>query len=199
MFPAEPFAWTDEAAMRAFIAERSFAQITCVADGRPLAAHAPLSFAPDGSLRFHLARNNPATGLLDGALVLATLTGPDAYVSPDWYGTADQVPTWNYVLVEVTGTARRLDADALRRQIDELSAAQEALLAPKPAWTSAKMDPRRFALMLRAIVGYAIDAPVIRGLRKLGQNKTEAEAAGAIAALRACGRTDMADRMREIR
>jgi transcriptional regulator len=185
--------------MRAFVAERSFAQITCVADGRPCAAYAPLSFASDGSLRFHLTRTNTVARVLDGAEVLATLSGPDGYVSPDWYGTADQVPTWNYVVVEVTGTARRLDEEALRRQVDEVSAAQEAQLAPKPAWTSAKMDQRKFALMLRAIVGFTIDAPLMRGVRKLGQNKTEAEAAGAIAALHARGQAETAQAMREAR
>jgi transcriptional regulator len=199
MHPAPRFAWTDEAAMRAFVAAQSFAQIVCVADARPVVGHAPLSLAADGGVRFHLARANPLAGQHDGAAVLATVIGPHGYVSPDWYGTPDQVPTWNYMLVEISGTLRRLEPAELRRQVDDLSAAQEARLAPKPAWTSAKMDPRILGLMLRGIVGFAIDAPVFRGIRKLGQNKQAPETAGAIAALRSLGAEAIADAMERAR
>lgn len=181
--------------MRAFVQRASFAQIIVAADGRPMTAQAPVVIAPDGSVRFHLARANPLVPLLDGAPVLASVTGLHFYVSPDWYGSADQVPTWNYELVEIEGVCRRLDEPAVRDQIDRLSAAQEAELAPKPAWTAAKMDPARLAAMLRAIVGFAIDAPSFNGRLKLGQNKTDAERRGAIAGLRAIGKQAEADAM----
>jgi transcriptional regulator len=194
-----PHAWTDEAEMRAFVARESFAQVTCAVGDRPLAAHAPVSLADDGSVRFHLARNNPVAGTLDGRPVLASVVGPHGYISPDWYGTIDQVPTWNYTLVEVAGIARRLTEDELRGQVDAVSAAQEALLMPKPAWTSAKMDPHKLRLMLRAIVGFAIDAPAFSGARKLGQNKSAGEIEGAILGLRACGASALADAMETAR
>jgi transcriptional regulator len=31
------------------------------------------------------------------------VSGPDGYVSPDWYEMKDQVPTWNYVTVHLKG------------------------------------------------------------------------------------------------
>jgi transcriptional regulator len=195
MHPNARFAWTDAAEMQAFVDQAAFAQIVVVADGRPVAAQAPLIVAPDGSVRFHLARANPLVPLLDGAAVLASVTGTHFYVSPDWYGTDDQVPTWNYRMVEIEGVARRLDEPDLRTLLDQLSAAQEAQLAPKPAWTAAKMDQRKLDMMLRAIVGFAIDAPVFAGRIKMGQNKTEAERRGAIAGLRAIGRHAEADAM----
>ena len=68
-------------------------------------------------------------------------------------------------------------------------------LAPKPAWTSAKMDPAKLDAMLRAIVGFAISAPTFSGTVKMGQNKSDAEAAGAIGALRARGDDVAADAM----
>ncbi|HMI17970.1 MAG TPA: FMN-binding negative transcriptional regulator [Sphingomonas sp.] len=199
MHPNPKFAWKDEAAMRAFVAETAFAQIVSVADGRPISAQAPLTFGLDGSVRFHLSRANRLVAILDGAPVLASVIGNHAYISPDWYGTADQVPTWNYRLVEIEGVARRLDEAELRDQIDRLSATQEARLAPKPAWTSAKMTPARLDAMVRAIVGFAIDAPRFGGAIKMGQNRTDAEAAGAIAALRAIGNHALADEMEAAR
>jgi transcriptional regulator len=195
MHPSSRFAWADEDAMRAFVSQAAFAQIVIVADGKPMSAQAPVVVAPDGSVRFHLARANQLVPLLDGAAVLASVTGTHFYVSPDWYGTDDQVPTWNYRMVEIEGVARRLDEPDLRDLLDRLSAAQEKQLAPKPAWTAAKMDQRKLDMMLRAIVGFAIDSPIFSGRIKMGQNKLEAERRGAIAALRAIGKHAEADEM----
>lgn len=195
MHPNPKFRWDDEAGLRDFVQQASFAQIAIAADGRPLTAQAPLVIAPDGSARFHLARANPLVPLLDGAPVLASVTGTHFYVSPDWYGTEDQVPTWNYRLAEIEGVARRLDEPELRDLLDHLSAAQEAQLAPKPAWTAAKMDPKKLDMMLRAITGFAIEAPRLKGVVKMGQNKSEAERRGAIAGLRAIGKHAEAEAM----
>jgi len=195
MHPNSRFAWSDEAGMRDFVNRTSFAQIVIVADGKPVSAQAPLVIAADGSVRFHLSRANKLVPLLDGAHVLASVTGTHFYVSPDWYGTDDQVPTWNYRLVEIEGVARRLEESGLRDLLDQLSAAQEAQLAPKPAWTSAKMDQVRLDRMVSAIVGFAIEAPRFGGAIKMGQNKSEAERRSAIEALRALGRHAEADAM----
>ena len=35
---------------------------------------------------------------------LMAVNGADAYVSPDWYVSPDQVPTWLYQAVHLTGT-----------------------------------------------------------------------------------------------
>jgi transcriptional regulator len=197
--PNKAFAWSDEAEMRAFVARIAFAQIVTVADGLPISAQAPLVPTPDGSIRFHVSRANRVAPILDGAPILANVIGTHFYVSPDWYGKPDQVPSWNYRLVEIEGTARRLDEADLRDLLDQLSATHEAGLAPKPAWTSSKMDPRRLDSMVRAIVGFAIEAPALRGVIKMGQNKSDAEAAGAIAMLRAIGNAAAADEMEGVR
>lgn len=181
--------------MRAFVTQTAFAQIVAVADGRPVAAQVPVTMAEDGSTRFHLSRSNRLGAILDGASALATVIGTHFYVSPDWYSTPDQVPTWNYRLVEIEGICRRLDDAELPPLLDRLSATHEALLAPKPAWTSAKMDRRKHDAMLRAIVGFAIDTPSLTGVIKMGQSKSEAETAGVIAALRALGNNIAADEM----
>lgn len=195
MHPSSKFAWGDAVEMCAFVNRAAFAHIVIVADGKPLSAQAPLVIASDGSVRFHLSRANRLTRLLDGTTVLASVIGTHFYVSPDWYDTEDQVPTWNYRLVEIEGVARGLDEPELRDLLDQLSAAQEAQLAPKPAWTSGKMDPHKLDLMVRAIAGFAIEDAKLSGALKMGQNKLEAERRGAIAALRALGKQVEADEM----
>jgi transcriptional regulator len=175
MHPNRAFAWEDEAAMLGFIADIAFG--TVAAEG-PLVVHAPIIVDPPRRLRFHVSRANRAAQL-DGKRAIVSCLGPDAYISPDWYGVPDQVPTWNYLAVEAEGVLSRLDEAALATLLDDLSAAHEARLAPKPAWTRAKLSPGRFEAMLNAIIGYELKIEDLRGTRKLGQHKPSQAAVAA--------------------
>jgi transcriptional regulator len=170
MHPNRVFAWDDREAMLGFIADIAFA--TIAVDG-PRVVHTPVVVAGPDRLRFHVARGNRAK--FEETRAIVSVLGPDAYISPDWYAdTADQVPTWNYVAVEAEGPLRRLDEAELAALLDALSAAHEARLAPKAPWTRGKMSPGRFEGMLKAITGYELTIEDLRGTRKLGQNKDEA-------------------------
>ena len=172
MHPHPAFAWEDRAAMLAFLGETAFC--TICAQG-PVVAHAPVVVAGPDRIRFHLSRGNRAVTALEGKRAILSCLGPDAYISPDWYGTPDQVPTWNYLAVEAEGPLRRLDEAELAALLDALGAAHEARLAPKAPWTRAKMAPGRFEAMLKAIIGYELEVEELRGTRKLGQTKGPAE------------------------
>ena len=170
MHPNRAFEWNDREAMLAFVADIAFCTI-CV-DG-PALVHAPVIVAGPDRLCFHVSRGNRATAALDGKRAIVSCLGPDAYVSPDWYGTPDQVPTWNYLTVEAEGPLRLLVESELIQLLDDLSAENEARLAPKPPWTRAKMSRGRFEAMLKAIVGFEMVIEDLRGTRKLGQNKPD--------------------------
>ena len=172
MHPDRAFRPGDAGWPQAFAAARAFAHIfACTADG-PAVAHAPVQVTADGHLRFHLARRNPVFAQIDGAQAIASFTDADAYISPDWYGTSDQVPTWNYRAAEAHGSIRCLPDEATPIQLDALSAAHEARLAPKPVWTRAKMGPGRFEAMLGAIGTFELVVSEWRGTAKLSQNKS---------------------------
>jgi transcriptional regulator len=174
MHPDSKFHWTDDAAMRDFIFAAGFGELIIVTPDGLRAAHLPFVMAGDNALRFHIARSNIITPHLDGAEALLIVNGPHAYISPDWYGLPDQVPTWNYIAVEVNGSMHALDEAALIAQSDALTAHNEAQLAPKAPWTRAKMDPRRFEAMLPAIQAFELRITELRGTQKLGQNKPAA-------------------------
>jgi transcriptional regulator len=175
MHPNRAFAWDDREAMLAFVADIAFC--TICADG-PTVVHAPVIVAAPDRLRFHVSRGNRAAPL-DGRRAIVSCLGADAYVSPDWYGSPDQVPTWNYLAVEAEGPMRQLDETELADLLDALSAAHEARLAPKSPWTRAKLAPGRFDAMLKAILGYELAIEELRGTRKLGQHKPDQAAAAA--------------------
>ena len=189
------FHWTDREAVLDFIRVTSFAHLFVNGEDGPLVAHVPAVVTREGNLRFHLARSNPVTKQIEGKVALASFAGPDAYISPDWYGSDDQVPTWNYVTAEARGMVTRLSQDDLAAQVDDLSAEHEARLLPKRPWTQAKMSPGLFDGMLKAIVGFEMKVESLIGTRKLGQNKPAQQIAGAVAGLRGAGNSGIADLM----
>jgi transcriptional regulator len=187
MHPAATFKVEDEAALLAHLAAHPFVTLAAAPDGRLRIAHAPVvvrRLASGLAIDFHVSRGNAlAPFLAAGFRGVAVSLEADAYVSPDWYEDADQVPTWNYVSVEVEGPIAMLDEAGLVTLLDDLSAQEEARLAPKPPWTRGKMSPGRFEAMVRAIVGARLTVERLRGVTKLSQNKSEADRAGVIAAL----------------
>jgi transcriptional regulator len=182
MHPNRAFAWEDREEMLALIGEVAFCTIFVDA---PMLVHAPVVVRAPDRLQFHVAHRNRAAASLEGRRALLSCLGPDAYISPDWYGTDDQVPTWNYLAVEAEGPLRRLDEAELTDQLDALSAAHEKRLAPKPEWTRDKMSPGRFEAMLKAIIGFELSIEALRGTRKLGQHKKTEERKAAAAGLAA--------------
>ncbi|MGK2909796.1 MAG: FMN-binding negative transcriptional regulator, partial [Sphingobium sp.] len=166
------------------------------ADG-PRVVHVPALFLSDDRIGFHVSRHSPlAAHLMDGK-ALFVVQGPHAYISPDWYGLDDQVPTWNYVAVELEGHARAMDRDSLVAMIDAISTQQEAQLAPKPEWTRDKMRDGLFERMLGGIIGYTFDIHTWRGTMKIGQNKPAHVRQSAAIALAAQGEFDMATLMQD--
>ena len=181
MHPAGSFREPERAELIRRAGARGFAVIVGMTEGRALIGHAPL-LIEDERARFHLSAANPLTDAVsERGRVLAVVTGEDAYVSPDWYGLTDQVPTWNYVSVEIEGPARRLSRAETETLLDDLAARYEAALAPKPAWTRAKMDPAKFSAMVSGIVGFEMTIERLEGTTKLSQNKP-AEAIARVAA-----------------
>lgn len=187
MHPAATFKVEDEGVLLAHLAARPFVTLAAAPDGRPRLAHAPVvvrRLASGLALDFHISRGNAlAPFLAAGFRGVAVSLEADAYVSPDWYASADQVPTWNYVSVEAEGPIVAMDDDGLAALLDDLSAQEEARLAPKPPWTRGKMSPGRFEVLLRGIIGGRLTVERLEGTTKLSQNKDAADQAGVIAAL----------------
>ena len=178
----------DRAASLGFAQTRGFGTV-CAWDGaKPVASSLPfvLFYADDGTphAAFHVARGNALIGLADGkSSWLLAVNGADAYISPDWYASPDQVPTWLYQAVHLTGTVRRLSDGELGPHLDALSAKFESWLAPKPPWTASKMTAGRLDAMKKAIVGLVMTVDEVEGSFKLNQHKSEIDYAAVAAAL----------------
>jgi len=187
MYRPPAFATDDVAALHGIIRERVFATIACVIGGKIEAAYAPVVLDEDqgsnGSMRFHLAGNNPVAVVPNGTPLAFSFLGPDAYVSPDWYETPGRVPTWNYVAVEGRGAARRLDGNELRQLLVDLSAMEESKLLPKKPWTIDKVPDDKMGALMNAIVGFSVRFESLQGKFKLSQNVTPGDAEGVMRGL----------------
>jgi transcriptional regulator len=188
MHPDSRFRIEDRETLLGFVAEHPFVTIAAAVRGRPFVAQSPVVIRDlgDGEVAFdfHLSRNNVlAAHVVQGFRAVVLATGPDAYVSPDWYASKDQVPTWNYLSAEVEGSVAPLNDDELVALLDDLSAQEEARLLPKAPWTRGKMTPGRFEALTRGIIGARLTVDRLEGTFKLSQNKGEADRGGVAAAL----------------
>ena len=175
MHPNPAFRQTPEARSIGFAREQGFGLLCVGTESTPLVSHIPFLLSEDGKrAEFHLVRSNPIARML-AAPVQARLAvqGPQSYVSPDWYGVEDQVPTWNYIAVHLVGEVRLQPQDRLRDLLDRQSAVYEERLAPKRPWTSGKMSEGVMEKMMRQIVPCVMAVAEIQGTWKLNQNKPE--------------------------
>lgn len=53
-----------------------------------------------------MEKANPAWHVLDGSSLLVIFHGPHCYISPDYYGKPENVPTWNYISIHVRGDVK---------------------------------------------------------------------------------------------
>ncbi len=157
-----------------FARNRGFGVLSVNGPDGPLVSHVPFLINAEGSAaELHLVRSNPIVRALKTAQpAIIAVNGADSYVSPDWYGVDDQVPTWNYVAVHLRGQLEQHPASDLRDLLERQSAFYESRLEPKPPWQPSKMTEAALARMMRMIVPFHMRIESVDGTWKLGQNKT---------------------------
>ena len=157
----------------AFAAERGFGTLVANGETLPLTAHVPfLLDAEAGTALLHLMRSNPlARACAEPIPARLSVMGPDSYISPDWYEMEHQVPTWNYVAVQLDGTLHPMPGEAMREVLDRLSDHFEQRLLPKAPWTADKMPADALARLMRMIVPFRFEVEKVESTWKLGQNK----------------------------
>ena len=163
-----------------------FATVVGVIDGAPEIGHQPLLVKEDPlRIQGHVARQNPLAQLVEaGAPLTAVFHGPHAYVSPRYYRTAPNVPTWNYCVVHASGPARAIEA---LPHVHELTALFEAGVE-KP-WT---VEEEYAARIAPGIVAFEITVESLAGKLKLNQNRKPEDWAAVVE--RFSGSEDAAER-----
>lgn len=196
MHPDSRFRLEDRAVLEALVEEVGFGMIFATTPDGPRVAHTPLVFTGDGAVQFHLSNGNALTKHLAGATALAVVNGPDAYISPRWYGAAGQVPTWNYVAVELEGRVRRMAHEGTEALLSQIGARHEARISEGQPWQPEQVAPDYWHKLLRGITGFELEIAAWRSTVKLSQNKSAADRERIAAGLETNGSPAVAALMR---
>ena len=137
----------DRAASLAFAQARGFGTVTAWDGSKPIASSLPfhLAYSDDGApiAAFHVARQNPLASLADGKIALADRRdGARRLCFGRLVCLADQVPTWLYQAVHLTGSVRMQSGHGLGPHLDELSANFEGCSGSKTAVDDVEDDAR---------------------------------------------------------
>jgi transcriptional regulator len=124
----------------------------------------------------HVARADPFCSAL-GAPILAVFHGPHGYVSASWYED-ETIPTWNYVVVHLRGTAEVLPKSLpiVRQTVDHF---ESAVSQP---WSLERM-PDGGEKMAQQVVAFRLAADSWYAEAKLSQDKPEGEWARVVSGL----------------
>jgi transcriptional regulator len=146
-----------------------------------IATHLPLvlhrSEGPNGTLRGHISRANPQWRELNSTVeALAIFTGPEHYITPNWYPEKAEdgkvVPTWNYAVVHAYGPITLIEDPAwLLTHLNSLVTQHESTF-PQP-WKISDAPEDYIASQLRGIIGIELPIHRLEGKWKVSQNKSE--------------------------
>ena len=190
MYVPSSFAEHDLPTLFAFLEAHPLAALVTGSDATGLfATHLPLvvdrTAGSLGTLIGHFARANPHCARIAGGPTeaLVIFTGPDAYITPQWYRTKEEtgrvVPTWNYVAVHAYGAVRlRDDPRFLRQHLEALVSRHEADRV-RP-WGVSDAPEEFIAQQMKAIVGIELTIERLEGKWKMSQNRSTADIDGVI-------------------
>lgn len=171
--------------IRSFLKANAFGILVTNKDGKSLATHIPLVFAmkENGTeiLHAHISKANEQVGHLeDGAEALCIFNGPHSYVSSSWYDF-EEVPTWNYIAVQVRGTMKILDASGLRASV---SALMEKYEAPQKKPVQMDQLSEKTMRQMNGIIGFEVEIKSIEAAYKLSQSRDDKNHTAVIDSLR---------------
>jgi transcriptional regulator len=175
MYLPRSFQEQDPERLLALMRRFSFATVVTVDEGSPFASHLPLLVEPGSEgapvrVLGHMARANPQwRAFSEDRDILAIFQGPHTYVSPSWYVTEPNVPTWNYAVVHAYGRPRVITEPTewlriLRATVDTYEAGFE-----KP-WSLDQVGDYAQRI-LPGTVAFELRVSRLEGKFKLNQNR----------------------------
>lgn len=184
----------------AFLHSQAFGLLVSHGQEHPEASHLPYTVDEEYDtvyLYSHMsAGNRHATYLNNSANHLFVVQGVDHYISSTWYDH-ENVPTWNYISVHLTGSIeiqRGEDAlDNIRRLMDH----QEP-----PGQSNRSMDqldPEMVQREMRGLIAFRLKINKIEAARKLSQNRDQKNYENIIRELEALNDTRASELAKEMK
>lgn len=192
MYIPEAFRVEDPERIEAFIRDNPFAILISADNGNIHATHLPILRFKDGRLYGHMARANPQADIAETASVLIIFSGPHAYVTPQWYRSDHNLPTWNYGAVHCRGRIVYIEDHS---KVWSLLKEMVELLEGSDGWRLS--EGKGHQKLVAAIRFFEFLPTKVEAKFKLSQNKKPADILGVIEGLTAAGSTNFAEFMRK--
>lgn len=158
-----------------------FATVITIVEGKPMVSHLPLTPKKvDGKIELigHLAKANPHWKIFVNSKATIIFQGPHTYITPKWY-TEDNVPTWNYSVVYVSGSVELIeDYQGIVECLKELTVHIERHWPS--GWEFFVPEDLAGEILTKSIVGFRIKADEINFKKKLSQNRTPEDRIGVL-------------------
>lgn len=170
---------TDTEAIYSVIREHSFATIITQSTNGPFISHLPLLLELVDNvptLIGHCAKANPQwKHFTEGQTLTALFHGPHSYISPAWYHPKpDNVPTWNYAAVHITGQASIVSEPTLAFEVlKRITTHFENEY--KTGWSLPELPSKELSQLLNHIVAFRIEIKDIQAKFKLSQKQNLAD------------------------
>ena len=187
MYSPSAFEVRDAAEIQAFIRSHGFGIVVSLGAEGIEETHTPMFLSDDGRTLFgHIAKaNGQWKGWATQPRVKMLFHGPHAYVSPRYYASSFNVPTWNYTAVSVAGTISVIGDLAGQKEFLHRLVGQYEGGCPD-SWTLDEADGRMMRLF-DAIVCFRVAVEKVEAKFKLNQNKSPEDQEAVIARLRQTG------------
>lgn len=189
MYQPKHFSETDSSKIRKLVEQNGFVTVLSFPKNeKPFINHLPISFSTlegqENIIIGHMARKNPQwlhfKSNPDCTLII---TGPHSYITPRWYRSGRDVPTWNYAVVHLHGKIELVETfDGQVEILKQLSATYE-----KPSTTPWEFelpdDLLNESALNSAIISFKFYTEKIDAKFKLSQNRSHEDRQGVIEGL----------------
>jgi len=193
MYTLEVFEVTDEATINKFIKDNPFAILTSSENGKIEVTHLPIFRLGDGKLYGHVSKENSHAYIDEEKEVCFIFNGEHAYISPTYYESDFNVPTWNYSAVHVYGKVKYIDQ---HEQVWSLFEESVALYEGQNGWKLPLEE--KYKALTEFIRFFEIEVTHVEAQFKFSQNKSSQDREKVILSLREKGQEKVADFMRSV-
>ncbi|MBY0545320.1 MAG: FMN-binding negative transcriptional regulator [Gammaproteobacteria bacterium] len=181
----------------------NFATLISHYNGETEVTHIPVmlnrSLGEYGTLFWHVANLNPHAKLFtENTSALLIFHGPHGYISPTWYKTASNVPTWNYAVVHAHGIVQIMDKKELADNLTSMVNWHENAFVQNTRYIISNEFKSK---QIEYITGFSMAITKIEGKFKLSQNRSSEDRHGVLDGLRSHNTSDsnaLADLMESI-
>jgi len=170
------FTLQDPEELKRLIRENPWATFVSSTAAGLVASHYPVVLdetREDISILTHVGRPDELLHELGEHEVLMIIQGPHGYISPGWYETNRNVPTWNFITAHFSGVPELLSAEENYRVLGELVDHFERRM-PEPRRMEHTPDEAAYAQRISAgTVGVRLTPTRVVAKSKLSQNKPD--------------------------